>query len=178
MNNSPPSLTIQDTSPQSLAIQVLNEVTTYLQDRVWPVAAVLLDAEDEIPGPVAAHRLHEPSARARTTPSLAKQGQERREGKEGGARNVQEVVVSAEGEEVVDALDEGALEDGPLPAQERHHHQRRHRPVRHQQPRHLHPVAGSSPRPRRLTAAGDSDRSRQSQRNRRRTGETTRSNLF
>ena len=92
MNNSPPSLTIQDTSPQSLAIQVLNEVTTYLQDRVGPVAAVLLDAEDEIPGPVAAHHLHEPSARARTTPSLAKQragakggGGGRREKRTGGS---------------------------------------------------------------------------------------------
>ena len=44
----------------------------------------------------------------------------------------QEVAVGAGGEEVVDALDEGALEYGPLPAEERHHHQRRHRPVRHQ----------------------------------------------
>jgi len=49
-------------------------------------------------------------------------------------------VVGSKGEEVVDALDEGALEDGPLPAEERHHHQRRHRPVHHQQPRHLHPA--------------------------------------
>lgn len=61
------------------------------------------------------------------------------EGGEGEEQRAQEVVVGAEGEEVVDALHEGALEDGPLPAEEGHHHQRRHRPMRHQQPRHVHP---------------------------------------
>lgn len=33
-----------------------------LQDRVGPVAAVALDAEDEIPGPIAARRVDEPPA--------------------------------------------------------------------------------------------------------------------
>jgi hypothetical protein len=113
---------------------------TYLKDRVGPVAAVLLDAEDEIHSTVAAHRLHEPPER--TIRPLGKQEQVRRVG-DRRPRCLQEVVVGAEGEEAVDALDEGALEDGPLPAKERHHHQRRHQPVHHQQPRHLHLAAAA-----------------------------------
>lgn len=37
--------------------------------------------------------------------------------------DLQEVVVGAEGEEVVDALDEGALENGPLPTEEGDDHE-------------------------------------------------------
>jgi hypothetical protein len=50
---------------------------------------------------------------------LQKEEQEQRVGdrtEDRGSRFLQEVVVSAKGEEAVDALDEGALEDGPLPA--------------------------------------------------------------
>jgi hypothetical protein len=88
-------------------------INRYLKDWVGPVAAVMLDAEDEIPGPVAAHRLHEPPAR--TSPPFAKKERERGVG-DRRPRFLQEAVVCAEGEEAVDALDEGALEDGPLPA--------------------------------------------------------------
>lgn len=139
-----------------------------LQDRVGPVAAVALDAEDEIPGPIAARRVDEPPAQEKKKNPRAGgyHGEGRRgEGGEGEEQRAQEVVVGAEGEEVVDALHEGALEDGPLPAEEGHHHQRRHRPVRHQQPRHVHPrrrrgvvsSAGWSIEPRSKEGGGGDD---------------------
>ena len=62
-----------------------------LQDRVGPVAAVALDAEDEIPGPIAARRVDEPPAQEKKKPSsggLPRGGEERgREGKEGRGRS-------------------------------------------------------------------------------------------
>nr|CAB3495843.1 unnamed protein product [Digitaria exilis] len=53
-------------------------VDNWEDEWVGPVAAVLLDAEDEIPGPVATHRLHKPPAQ--TNPPIAKKGHEAREG--------------------------------------------------------------------------------------------------
>lgn len=61
-----------------------------LQDRVGPVAAVALDAEDEIPGPIAARRVDEPPAQEKKKPSsggLPWGGEERgRRGGGGAAR--------------------------------------------------------------------------------------------
>lgn len=94
----------------------------HLQDRVRAVAAVLLDAEHEIPGSGAARRLHE--VPAQTIPHYVREEKRRRQYEEtgGGVERAQKVAVGAGGEEVVDALNEGALEDGPLPAEKRHNH--------------------------------------------------------
>lgn len=51
----------------------------------------------------------------------------------------QEVIVGAEGEKMVDALDGGALENGPLTAEEGDHDQQRCRSMAHQKPRYGHP---------------------------------------
>ena len=52
---------------------------------------------------------------------------------------LQEVIVGAEGEKMVDALDGGALENGPLTAEEGDHYQQRCRSMAHQKPRYGHP---------------------------------------
>lgn len=56
----------------------------YLQYRVGSIAAVSLNAEDEIPSPSAAHRLHKPPAG--TIPSLSRSRSEGRDMGKGGAK--------------------------------------------------------------------------------------------
>lgn len=51
----------------------------------------------------------------------------------------QKVIVGAEGEEAVDALDGGALKHGPVAAEEGDDHKQCHQPVAHQNPLHGHP---------------------------------------
>ena len=51
---------------------------------------------------------------------------------------VQEVMVSAESEEGVKALDEGSLDDGPLTAQEGEHHQQSEQAMACQRPMQTH----------------------------------------
>lgn len=51
---------------------------------------------------------------------------------------VPEIVEGAEGDEEVDALNEGALENGPLPAEKRYNNQQRHQSMAHQKPLECH----------------------------------------
>lgn len=93
-----------------------------LQDWIGAIAAEILNGEDGIDGLFTKHRPNEPAAR---NPQIkSSQGIDSRKREKSGLvrKRVQEVIVGAKSEEIMDALNWSAFEDRPLPAEKRYHY--------------------------------------------------------
>lgn len=93
-----------------------------LQDWIGAIAAEILNGEDGIDGLFTKHRPNEPAAR---NPQIkSSQGIDSRKREKTGLvrKTVQEVIVGAKSEEIMDALNWSAFEDRPLPAEKRYHY--------------------------------------------------------
>lgn len=93
-----------------------------LQDWIGAIAAEILNGEDGIDGLFTKHRPNEPAAR---NPQIkSSQGIDSRKREKTGLvrKRVQEVIVGAKSEEIMDALNWSAFEDRPLPAEKRYHY--------------------------------------------------------
>lgn len=93
-----------------------------LQDWIGAIAAEILNGEDGIDGLFTKHEPNEPAAR---NPQIkSSQGIDSRKREKTGLvrKRVQEVIVGAKSEEIMDALNWSAFEDRPLPAEKRYHY--------------------------------------------------------
>lgn len=93
-----------------------------LQDWIGAIAAEILNGEDGIDGLFTKHRPNEPAAR---NPQIkSSQGIDSRKREKTGLvrKTVQEVIVGAKSEEIMDALNWSAFKDRPLPAEKRYHY--------------------------------------------------------
>lgn len=93
-----------------------------LQDWIGAIAAEILNGEDGIDGLFTKHEPSEPAAR---NPQIkSSQGIDSRKREKTGLvrQRVQEVIVGAKSEEIMDALNWSAFEDRPLPAEKRYHY--------------------------------------------------------
>lgn len=93
-----------------------------LQDWIGAIAAEILNGEDGIDGLFTKHEPNEPAAR---NPQIkSSQGIDSRKREKTGLvrKTVQEVIVGAKSEEIMDALNWSAFEDRPLPAEKRYHY--------------------------------------------------------
>lgn len=93
-----------------------------LQDWIGAIAAEILNGEDGIDGLFTKHEPNEPAAR---NPQIkSSQGIDSRKREKTGLvrQRVQEVIVGAKSEEIMDALNWSAFEDRPLPAEKRYHY--------------------------------------------------------
>lgn len=93
-----------------------------LQDWIGAIAAEILNGEDGIDGLFTKHRPNEPAAR---NPQIkSSQGIDSRKREKTGLvrKRVQEVIVGAKSEEIMDALNWSAFKDRPLPAEKRYHY--------------------------------------------------------
>lgn len=93
-----------------------------LQDWIGAIAAEILNGEDGIDGLFTKHEPNEPAAR---NPQIkSSQGIDSRKREKTGLvrKRVQEVIVGAKSEEIMDALNWSAFKDRPLPAEKRYHY--------------------------------------------------------
>lgn len=93
-----------------------------LQDWIGAIAAEILNGEDGIDGLFTKHEPNEPAAR---NPQIkSSQGIDSRKREKTGLvrKTVQEVIVGAKSEEIMDALNWSAFKDRPLPAEKRYHY--------------------------------------------------------